>query len=133
MTGVELEAHCEPIPALRFSGTWTHTDAIDESSKDKLVRVPANKIGLGVDYEFLKRWRLNLHTLLVSHQEESVGTNVRRRVKQYGRVDGSLTYRVTEHLELYGRIENLLDRHYSEVLGFPAPGTLFFIGGKVEL
>ncbi|MBI3319775.1 MAG: TonB-dependent receptor [Candidatus Omnitrophica bacterium] len=133
MTGFELEAHGTPIPALRLSGTWTYTDAIDKSTKDKLVRIPANKVGLNVSYDFLERWRLNLHTLLVSHQEESVGTNARRRVKQYGRVDGSLTCRVTKNLEVYGRIENLLDRHYSEVLGFPTPGTLFFIGGKVEI
>ena len=133
MTGVELETHMEPVPGLRFSGTWTYTDAIDKSTKDKLVRIPASLLGLNVDYDFLERWRLNLHTTLVSHQEESVGTNNRQRVKQYGRVDGSLSFQATKNLQVYGRIENLLDRHYSEVLGFPAPGTLFFIGGKVEL
>ena len=133
MTGFELETHVEPVSGLRFSGTWTYTNAIDESSKDKLVRIPANKVGLDIDYGFLKQWRLNLHTTLVSHQEESVGTNNRQRVKQYGRVDGSLSFQATKNLQVYGRIENLLDRHYSEVLGFPAPGTLFFIGGKVEI
>ena len=133
MTGLELETHVEPVSGLRFSGTWTYTDALDESSKDKLVRIPANKVGLDIDYGFLKQWRLNLHTTLVSHQEESVGTNNRQRVKQYGRVDGSLSFQATKNLQVYGRIENLLARHYSEVLGFQAPGTLFFIGGKVEL
>jgi len=129
MTGVELETHAEPLSGLRFSGTWTYTNAIDKSTKDTLPRIPANKIGLDADYAFLKQWRLNLHTTLVSHQLESN----RQRVKPYGRVDGSLTFQATKNLQIYGRIENLLDRHYSEVLGFPAPGTLFFIGGKVEI
>ena len=48
-------------------------------------------------------------------------------------MDASLTVQVTEDLQLYGRIENLLDRHYAEVLGFPAAGTLFFVGAKTEL
>ena len=133
MTGVELALRLRPWDALQCFGTWTYTDAVDLSTKDKLVRIPANKVGFAVDYAFLERWRLNLHTTLVSHQEESVGTNNRQRVKQYGRLDGSLTFQATKNLQVYGRIENLFDRHYSEVLGFPAPGTSFFIGGKVEI
>ena len=96
MTGIELETHVEPMPGLRFSGTWTYTNAIDKSTKDTVPRIPSNKIGLDVDYAILKRWRLNLHTTLVSHQVESN----RRRVKLYGRVDGSLTFQATKHLQL---------------------------------
>ena len=133
MTGVELQTHLEFAGGLRGSASWTYTDAVDASTKDKLVRIPANTVALNVDYDVLQRWRLNLHALLVSHQEESVGANNRQRVKAYSRVDGSLTCQITKQLQLYGRVENLLDRRYSEVLGFPAPGTLVFIGGIIEL
>ena len=69
----------------------------------------------------------------MSSRQESVATNRRLPTKGYKTVDGVLSFKATDKLTLYGRVENMFDRHYSEVLGFPAPGSLFFIGGKVEI
>jgi len=133
MEGFELQGHLRPVAGLELSASWTYTDAEEEPSKEELVRIPKHLLGFMAEYAFLERWRLNLKTTVVDHREESTGTNSRNRTKGYANVDGSLTCQVTPSLQLYGRVENLFDRHYSEVLGFPAPGTLFFIGGKVEL
>ncbi|MDP3723278.1 MAG: TonB-dependent receptor [Candidatus Omnitrophota bacterium] len=133
MEGFEVEAHLEPAAGLRILAHWTYTDAEEEPSKEELVRIPKHQVGFNLDYEFLTRWRLNLDATLVDHREESRATNKRERTKGYATVDAALTVQATDRLQLYGRIENLFDRHYSEVLGFPAPGTLFFIGGKVEI
>lgn len=132
MEGFEVAARLAPRDGLRLAAHWTYTDAEEEPSKEELVRIPKHQLGFNLDYEFLTRWRLHLSTTLVDHREESRGTNKRERTKGYATVDAALTVQATDHLQLYGRIENLFDRHYSEVLGFPAPGTLFFIGGKVE-
>lgn len=132
ITGVELETHLDLGAGFHFIGSWTYTNAVDLVSKDKLVRIPATTASFTVEYEFLTRWRLNVHELFVSHQEEGVSTNQRQRVKAYYRTDGVVAFQATPALEVYGRIENLFNRHYSEVLGFPAPGTQFFIGGKAE-
>jgi len=133
MRGFELEGSVEPLAGLRFSTNWTYTDAEDETAHEELLRIPRNRVSFAVDYDFLERWQLHLDAALVSSREESVATNRRLPTKGYKTVDVVLNFRATDYLTLYGRIENLLDRHYSEVLGFPAAGTLFFIGGKVEL
>ncbi len=133
MAGFELEGHVEPADGLRLSGQWTYTDAEEEPSKEELTRVPRHALGFTMDYEFLTRWRVSLQATVIDHREESRATNKRERTKGYATVDGSLSCQVTRRLQLYGRAQNLFDRHYSEVLGFPAAGTLFFIGGKVEL
>lgn len=133
MEGFELEGHLEPREGLRVVGSWTYTDAEEEPSKEELLRVPRHTLGVTVDYAFLERWHLNFDATLVDHQEESRATNRRERTKGYAKLDVVLSFQPTERLTLYGRVENLLDRHYSEVLGFPAPGTLFFIGGKIEI
>ena len=133
MEGFELAVHLEPGFGFHLSGNWTYTDAEEEPSKEELVRIPKHVLGFNLDYDFLKRWRLNLNATVVDHREESVATNRRMRTKGYAKFDGSLTFQATDDFQLYGRIENLFDRHYSEVLGFPAAGTLFFIGGKVEI
>ncbi len=133
MEGFELEGRLNPGFGLRLSASWTYTDAEEEPSKEELVRIPKHVLGFNLDYDFLTRWRLNLNATVVDHREESRGTNKRERTKGYTTLDGSLTFQATKHFQVYGRIENLFDRHYSEVLGFPSSGTLFFIGGKVEI
>ena len=48
--------------------------------------------------------------------------------KSYVRMDGGFSYRVYRGLELYGRVYNLLDRHYEEVFGYPALPLNFAAG-----
>lgn len=130
MQGLEFIWHATPVPSLRLSGDWTYVDADQEQPvRDELVRVPQYTLGWNVDYDITKKWALSLSALMVGHQEDSS----RDRVKRYTRVDTSLTYQMTDQFQVYGRIENLFDRRYYETLGFPAPGTLFFLGGKVEI
>lgn len=131
MQGVELEASVEPVTGLRFSTTWTYTDAEDESADEELLRIPRNQATVAVDYRFLERWQLHLDAVVVSSREESVATNRRLPTKGYTVVDAVLNFQVSESLLVYGRIDNLFHRTYQEVLGFPVPGTLFFLGGKV--
>ena len=133
MEGFELEGSVEPLKGLRFSTNWTYTDAEDETADEELLRIPRNRVSFAVDYDFLDRWQLHLDAIVVSSREESVATNRRLPTKGYKTVDAVLSFNATEHLTLYGRIENLFNRHYQEVLGFPTAGTLFFIGGKIEI
>ena len=46
----------------------------------------------------------------------------------YARLDAGFSYRTYRSLEVYGQVYNLLDRHYEEVLGYPAL-TLNFMAG----
>lgn len=133
MEGFELEGSVEPFRDLRLSTNWTYTDAEDESADEELLRIPRNRVSCALDYDFLKRWQLHLDAAVLSSREESVATNRRLPTKGYKTVGGVVSFEATDNLTLYGRVENLFDRHYSEVLGFPAPGTLFFVGGKVEI
>ena len=49
-------------------------------------------------------------------------------VDDWWRIDLSATYAATENIELYGRIENLLDEEYQQVLGYGTPGLSASVG-----
>lgn len=49
----------------------------------------------------------------------------------YGVTNVGASFRVTRGLDIYGRVTNLFDRAYEEVLGYPAPGRLAFIGVRL--
>ena len=48
-------------------------------------------------------------------------------------VNLAATYRIGTHVELFGRVENLLDRRYAEVYGFATPGRAAYGGVRLRL
>ena len=48
-------------------------------------------------------------------------------------VDAGASWRVSSHVEVFGRGLNLLDRRYEEAFGYPAPGRLGMVGVRVDL
>ena len=48
-------------------------------------------------------------------------------------VDAGASWRLTPHVEVFGRGLNLLDRQYEEAYGYPAPGRLGMVGLRVDL
>jgi len=53
--------------------------------------------------------------------------------KGYSRVDGGFSYRLPAGVELYGRLDNILDRKYEEVLGYPALPFNFLAGIRINI
>jgi vitamin B12 transporter len=51
----------------------------------------------------------------------------------YQKLDLSGSFRVNRHLSLYSVVENLLDQHYDQVIGFPASPLTFRAGFRVTL
>lgn len=49
----------------------------------------------------------------------------------YAVIHVGASVRLVRGVDLYGRITNLFDRSYEEVLGYPAPGRLAFIGVRL--
>jgi len=61
-------------------------------------------------------------------------TSPSRRVKldQYTLVNLAVSYDITKNFQLFGRVENLLDKEYEEAKGFGTPGLSFFGGIKLS-
>lgn len=51
----------------------------------------------------------------------------------YVRVDVSGSYKLTDRLSLYGRVENLFDTHIIEGLGYEEPGRYGIVGFRLKL
>ena len=66
-------------------------------------------------------------TLLVRYNGEEQDSN--GVVGSWTRVDLSGRYQLSDKVELYARVENLLDEHYQQILGYGTPGLSGSIGG----
>jgi outer membrane receptor protein involved in Fe transport len=53
--------------------------------------------------------------------------------KGYVRVDGGFSYRLPHSVEIYGRLGNILNRKYEEVLGYPSLPFNFLAGFRITI
>jgi vitamin B12 transporter len=53
-------------------------------------------------------------------------------VGSWTRVDLSGRYQLSNRVELYARVENLLDEQYQQILGYGTPGLSGSIGARLQ-
>ena len=58
---------------------------------------------------------------------------VTKKADDYAVVDLKGSYRIDDRLEIFARVENLLDEDYEDVLGFNTPGISGFGGIRLRL
>ena len=132
--GAEFFLSAEPVKHLTLSAAYTYLDTEDTSAHTaqrgpRLLRRPRNELYGSIDYLWFDRLRTGLDVKYVNAREDTDAiTYLRVDAEDYTTVRLWAEYQISEHLKLFGRIENLGDQRYSEVSGFPNPGRAFYGG-----
>lgn len=124
LKGLELGLDVALTEAASFTANYTFTSAKDAVTDTQLIRRPKNQFYAALDLALGERVTTNLS---VTHNGSELDTG-NRTVDAWTRVDLRAAYRVSEKIELYGRIENLFDAQYQQVLGYGTPGISSFFG-----
>ncbi len=144
--GVEIVPALYPGRGLQFSGNVTILDQTHVSPAPGIrpTRVPKYSASALAEYNRpqLLRPQDNLTAALiytfVGDRDDITPVGTIANHDAYHRFDFALSYspgikwRRVRDVELIAKIQNLLDRHYSEALGFPAPPINFVAGVKLE-
>ena len=95
---------------------------------DQIPMIPRNQFKAGVDYRATSALKLGADMLFVAAQRY-VGdeSNQATPLPPYATVNASVSYQVTVSIELYARVENILDRRYGVY------GTFFDTQGLAPL
>lgn len=136
--GVEFSLSAEPVDGLTLAGQYTYTDSEDPDGT-QLIRRPRHTASLNAGYRFLNdRATIDLGLDYNGDQRDFQFSNFfanRRMVTldRYLKADISAAYRINDRVELFGRVENVLDEDYQDVYGFSNPGIGAFAGVKIRL
>jgi outer membrane cobalamin receptor len=140
--GVETSIRVRPIQSLELSGAYTFLDssilALDRSSTatdpftvgDPLLRRPRHSASYNVTWRY-GRLTLNTNAYIRGEVLDVDPTNGIAACTWYGvpclfsnkgytRMDAGFSFRIARGVEAYGRVNNLLNREYEEVFGYPA-------------
>jgi vitamin B12 transporter len=133
--GFENFAELTLTDQFKLRADYTFTIARDDIARQELLRRPKNKASLRADYVPLPK--LNLSATLVyvgswidGNRDFSIP---RLRASPYAIVNLATNYEVDERTTVFGRIDNLLDRHYQDPVGFERSGFGAYAGIRVTV
>ncbi len=134
--GIEVAAKVRPLPGLEMGGAYTYTDAEDPEGNQPVRR--AKHIGsVFATYTFDKeRARIHVNARFNGPQRDTIFLSdfTTRTVDLRGFVllNIAASYKLHDGIEIYGRIENVLNQKYQEVFSFGTPGIGAFAGVRVR-
>ena len=128
--GIELEGGVQVSERFTVQGAYTYLTASNRSTGNDLARRPRNMVSVSAD------WTTPLHELKLGADLRMVGDSFDDRgnftaLDGYGLLTLRASLPLGEHLELYGRIENVTDQQYQTVAGYGSYGRSAYGGVRV--
>ena len=140
--GVELSGRAIISEKLSLSANYTYLNASQENPGGQQVnevRRPDHLANLNLDYNFLdNRAKLNINVNYNGSQDDfffapPFFAQQTVSLSSYTLLNVAGSYRLNDRVSLYGRVENLLDDTYEEILGFRAPGIAAYAGIRLAM
>ncbi len=134
--GVELSVNAQLFDNITLNGAYTYLSSKEPNGVEE-VRRPRHSASLGVRYTF-DEGRASLFSNAVYNGAmedlEYVNSTPQTRVTldDYVLVSVGADYQINETVQLYGRVENLLNSKYQEVYSFNSQGLTAFIGLRAD-
>jgi vitamin B12 transporter len=128
--GVESFASWQASEALNLRADYTYTDAVDETTHLPLIRRPRHKASLTAGWRPIDALSLDATLLYVGPQVDGNRdfSIPRLKLSGYTLVNLAASWKASDRLSLYGRLENALDTRYQSPDGFLRPGLGVFAG-----
>jgi vitamin B12 transporter len=140
--GLEVSGRFGIAPGLEVAADYTWLDATQQDAftggQVREVRRPEHNANANLDWRFAgDRARLNLNVAYNGEQGDvffppPAFAAVPVTLDEFVLVALAGSWQFSDHVELFGRVENLLDDDYEEVVGFSEPGIGAFAGLRLS-
>lgn len=136
--GVEISAKLDLDNGITLGGSYTYTDASVQKTaggtRERAKRRPEHSGSLDASYVFYdNRARIFAEAIFNGKMDDTgyVGwSSFDVTLKNYTLVNIGGSFKFSDQIEGYARIENLFDTRYTEVYGYNTPGITGFAGLK---
>ena len=123
--GIEISAEWALTGSLTLSADYAHVRAT-EGDGTPLRRLPRHSGDLVLGFDPPGPFSGSALLRFNGRETDHGGTEL----DEWTRVDVNARYDLSGNFEVYGRIENLFDTHYQQVLGYGTPGRSGWVGAR---
>jgi vitamin B12 transporter len=133
--GIESFIAYQPLKELTLRVDYTYTQAEDDVLEQPLLRRPKHRGSFVATWKATRAWQWNLDVLAVGNWVDVSrdGLTSGLNAPGYTTVNLATSYDLTPRVALFARVDNLLDRHYENPIGFLQPSIGVYAGLKVRL
>jgi len=134
--GVEFLLEFLPADNLTFSASYSHTVAKDKNTGETLLRRPEDKFTANANVRFLAKGRFVLsliHLGTRDDQEWIDWISTRVQMDPFTLLNAAISWDILPNIQLYLRMDNILDQHYELIKGYGTPGISAYGGFKIQL
>jgi vitamin B12 transporter len=121
--GVEASLRLAVTPWAQVQASYTRTLAIDRATGMQFNLIPKDEGSVVVDFVVTERFGVAVEGRYTGKKQDTYGI-----VDDWVRADVRVRYKLNDTVELYGRVENLFDKHYQETFGYGTPGISAYGG-----
>jgi len=137
--GVESFVAVTPVETVTLRADYTYTQAASDSPAsnpvgDVLIRRPKHKISLDGTWTPIEPLSLTAEWLYIGARFDNnrdFSNTHPLHVNSYNTINLNASYRLADYATVFGRIDNLLDRHYQDPTGFLGPTLGVFAGVRL--
>lgn len=125
--GIETTIDIYPVDLLSLQLGYTYTDTQNKDDGTRLLKRPLHKGQLNMNLYPIDKLEINGNLSFVGKRDDFGNVEL----SSYTLVNLATSYQTTDHLKLFGRIDNLFDEDYEEVAGFGTAGLSAYAGLKL--
>jgi vitamin B12 transporter len=131
--GAETFLDIAATDTLSFKLTYTNTATKDEDKRQELLRRPRHKATGLVEWRPLERLTLSGTVIYIGPQVDANRdfSIPRLRTDPYAIVNLAATYKVTDYLDVFARVDNVFDKRVQDPTGFLRPGLSAYGGVRL--
>ena len=127
--GLELAATVKPLAEITVNANYSLVSAVNRTTDLPLAQRPKHMAHGDIAWRATPLLTLSAAVDYTGARPDSSGIPL----KSHTVADLRASYALSEHLEIYGRVDNVFDAHYEDVYGYGTPGVAGYGGMRVRL
>ena len=133
--GVEWQGEFKANSRITIASNYTYTYTADQSADAavhdaQLPRRPQHAANASVNYQWDRRWNATVAVRYAGPSFEDSANTV--RLGGYTLINLRASYTISDHLELYARLENAGDKQYEMAYQYGTPGRSGYLGFRAH-
>jgi len=134
--GIELSLQAHSRSGLILNVSYTRTEARDLDADNYLLRRPQDKFSASIFYPFLRKGNIRLSLIHIGKREDqdfSIWPATRVTLPDYTLLNSVISYDLTQQIQVFLRMNNILNEKYEMIKGYGTPGRATYLGLNISL